>query len=184
MPITQQNGLRTLIQQELKELDLKWSQPGFCVTDGEDMKLLLLEHIRFHAEQNDGKSCEDCENREGEIQSLRQQLDDVLNAEPKMRTIAGSNAVTVFDECAKLLDSKQLDYGPDNIRDGGMAGVTVRMADKLARLKTLTKPGVVTTPIHESVEDTLLDLANYANIGLQLWRDIWPLTESALERKE
>jgi hypothetical protein len=45
------------------------------------------------------------------------------------------------------------------------------MYDKLARLNNLLDTG--DTPKYESLEDTLLDLANYAIIGLLVQRGQW-----------
>ena len=57
---------------------------------------------------------------------------------------------------------KHEDYGPMNIAGapgGAMNGLLVRMYDKLARLNNLV--------------DTVLDLANYAIIGLLVQRGQW-----------
>jgi len=54
---------------------------------------------------------------------------------------------------------------------GAMNGLRVRMYDKLARLNNLLDNG--NTPKYESLEDTLLDLANYAIIGLLVQRGQW-----------
>jgi hypothetical protein len=69
---------------------------------------------------------------------------------------------------------KHEDYGPMNIAGapgGPMNGLRVRMYDKLARLNNLVDTG--DTPNYESIEDTLLDLANYAIIGLLVQRGQW-----------
>lgn len=42
-------------------------------------------------------------------------------------------------------------------------GVLIRMSDKLARLVSLTRPGVVQQVSDESLEDTVIDLRNYAD---------------------
>jgi hypothetical protein len=69
---------------------------------------------------------------------------------------------------------KQEDYGPLNIAlapGGAMNGLRVRMYDKLARLNNMAdKSG---TPNYESIEDTFIDLANYAIIGLLVQRGQW-----------
>jgi hypothetical protein len=52
-----------------------------------------------------------------------------------------------------------------------MNGLRVRMHDKLARLNHLVDKG--DTPNYETVEDTLVDLANYAIIGLLVQRGQW-----------
>ena len=52
-----------------------------------------------------------------------------------------------------------------------MNGLRVRMYDKLARLNNMA--GKDATPNYESIEDTLVDLANYAIIGLLVQRGQW-----------
>jgi hypothetical protein len=77
-------------------------------------------------------------------------------------------------ELLELLYKKHDDYGPMNIAGapgGAMNGLRVRMYDKLARLNNLVDTG--DTPNYESIEDTLLDLANYAIIGLLVQRGQW-----------
>ena len=77
-------------------------------------------------------------------------------------------------ELSELLLSKHKDYGPKNISQapgGAVNGLRVRMHDKLARLNHLVDKG--DTPNYETVEDTLVDLANYAIIGLLVQRGQW-----------
>lgn len=86
-----------------------------------------------------------------------------------------SNDVDVIlNELAKIMYRKHKDYGPKNIAGapgGPMNGLRVRMYDKLARLNNLIDTG--DTPNYESIEDTLIDLANYAIIGLLVQRGQW-----------
>ena len=80
----------------------------------------------------------------------------------------------ITDELLTLLFKKHADYGPLNIAlapGGAMNGLRVRMHDKLARLNHLVDKG--DTPNYESLEDTLIDLANYAIIGLLVQRGQW-----------
>ena len=58
----------------------------------------------------------------------------------------------------------------------GWLGSVMRANDKMARLKAFAVNGKLE---NESVEDSLLDLANYALIGLVLWRDEQPKIEAA-----
>lgn len=84
----------------------------------------------------------------------------------------------LFDQAYDTLLSKHEDYGPDNIArapGGPMNGLTVRLWDKLQRLAHLTGQGN-REPRHEALEDTLLDLANYALIGVLVLRKQWPNT--------
>ena len=79
----------------------------------------------------------------------------------------------ILEDLAKILYKKHKDYGPMNIAGapgGPMNGLRVRMYDKLARLTHL---GDSDTPNYESIEDTLIDLANYAIIALLVQRGQW-----------
>lgn len=80
----------------------------------------------------------------------------------------------IIEKMRKTMLSKHQDYGPLNIAlapGGAMNGLRVRMYDKLARLNNLIESG--NTPNHESIEDTLLDLANYAIIGILVQNGQW-----------
>lgn len=79
-----------------------------------------------------------------------------------------------YDELAELLLKKHNDYGPLNISlspGGPLNGLRVRMHDKLARINNLIdnkrEPG------NEPLEDSFLDMANYAIIGLLVLRGQW-----------
>jgi hypothetical protein len=87
--------------------------------------------------------------------------------------------IKYFDEILSELKitmvRKHADYGPDNIAKapgGAMNGIVVRMHDKMTRLGHLYYKNI-DTPNYESIEDTLLDLANYAIIGLLVQRGQW-----------
>lgn len=85
-----------------------------------------------------------------------------------------SDVDTILNELRSIMMKKQEDYGPLNIAlapGGAMNGLRVRMYDKLARLNNMAdKSG---TPNYESIEDTFIDLANYAIIGLLVQRGQW-----------
>jgi hypothetical protein len=84
------------------------------------------------------------------------------------------NLDAILQELQYIMLKKHEDYGPMNISGapgGPMNGLRVRMYDKLARLNNLVDTG--DTPNYESIEDTLLDLANYAIIGLLVQRGQW-----------
>ena len=84
------------------------------------------------------------------------------------------DAETIVNSLLQTLYKKHEDYGPLNIAGapgGPMNGLRVRMYDKLARLNNLVETG--DTPNYESIEDTLIDMANYAIIGLLVQRGQW-----------
>jgi len=79
------------------------------------------------------------------------------------------------DSNVALLLRKHRDYGPKNIAEapgGPLNGLRVRMHDKLARINHLLDSGV--DPQNESLEDSFLDLANYALIAQLVIRGEWP----------
>lgn len=78
-------------------------------------------------------------------------------------------------ELHEVLVSKQADYGPASINGapgGPMNGLLVRIHDKYQRLIHLWQQDG--DPNHEAVEDTLVDLANYAVIALMVRSGRWP----------
>jgi hypothetical protein len=84
------------------------------------------------------------------------------------------DAHAIVYELLEILYKKHEDYGPMNIAGapgGPMNGLQVRIYDKLARLNNLIDTG--DTPNYESIEDTLIDMANYAIIGLLVQRNQW-----------
>jgi len=83
-----------------------------------------------------------------------------------------TNLGTIFAGATDLCLLKHRDYGSKNISEFGEFGVLVRMWDKFARLRNLL--GSDEEPNNESIDDTLVDIINYAAI-LQLVRSgKWP----------
>ena len=115
----------------------------------------------------------------GVIQEIEQQYPECTN-----------EMLDNFDKAYKLFCKKQHDYGDSNIRLGlalspstsdflannrlAQLGVVIRMNDKINRLVNLYKKDMVdASAVNESVEDTLLDLMNYANILSTLRAGKW-----------
>ena len=80
-----------------------------------------------------------------------------------------------YDKCVVLLKKKNNDYATDkdpfrNFRFSEIAGVPVekgimvRMLDKMSRVSNLLENGKEAQVRDESIEDTLLDICNYAAI--------------------
>ena len=78
----------------------------------------------------------------------------------------------VLNDLRQVLLKKQADYGYQNITDFGEYGCLVRANDKISRLKNLGKK---VAPNFESIEDSWVDLANYAIIALMLRRKVFEL---------
>ncbi len=69
--------------------------------------------------------------------------------------------------CAEMLEmfiKKHKDYGKGNILDTGQLGIAFRISDKLNRLKHLLANKQ--KPLHESIEETWIDIAVYSVIAV------------------
>lgn len=101
---------------------------------------------------------------------------------PKQRQPVSTNEIffeervhNLFEGLEKTLLSKHKDYGPGNIAQapgGALNGLRVRIHDKVARINHLLDSGQ--EPQHEALEDSFLDLANYAVIAILVLRKQWP----------
>lgn len=72
----------------------------------------------------------------------------------------------VQNEALKLFERKNRDYG-DSFARYGSIGVLMRLGDKISRLQSITKNGVVLVN-DEQVRDTLIDLHNYSAMAVML----------------
>tara|TARA_R100001594_G_scaffold97288_1_gene131515 strand:- start:2972 stop:3295 length:324 start_codon:yes stop_codon:yes gene_type:complete len=97
------------------------------------------------------------------------------------------NTCKEFDEITSemfnLFLRKQADYGPTNVGMGAevvdtdkkvkrsLTGLSVRMNDKIQRMLNLMLNNK--EPLNESIEDTLIDIANYAVMSLIVQRKLW-----------
>lgn len=69
---------------------------------------------------------------------------------------------SIQEEGLKLYTKKNHDYGDafdKSLDEDGLVVAKIRLKDKIRRFETLLKADAL---VHESIEDTLLDLANYA----------------------
>lgn len=79
----------------------------------------------------------------------------------------------VREKSKQVLISKQKDYGPGNILAFREVGVLVRVYDKVERLRNLLMNN--REPSNESLDDTWLDIENYATIARMLRAGIFEL---------
>lgn len=70
----------------------------------------------------------------------------------------------ILDEMQELYARKNADYGDSfaQLRKRYPNFVCMRIFDKLNRLDTLMQPGYEAKVVDEKLEDTLMDIANYA----------------------
>jgi len=95
-----------------------------------------------------------------------------------------SNAqLEIFEKAHKLALRKNNDYASaiDNIALTGPHGVAVRLLDKVARVYSLTTPGIEQKVKDESIDDTLIDIINYASFALMLRAGKWGDTKEEVK---
>ena len=77
-------------------------------------------------------------------------------------------------EMVDIVCRKQHDYGHKNITNFGTIGVGIRVCDKIARIKNLTKVG--DPEVHnESLKDSYVDIVGYSMIALMLQNESFHL---------
>ena len=91
----------------------------------------------------------------------------MIDEKTKMR-LAQMDAV--HEELRSTFAVKNTDYG-DSFSEYGPVGVLIRMGDKVKRLVSVTKNGVVLVD-GESLRDTAMDLANYATMLVMLLDEV------------
>jgi hypothetical protein len=86
--------------------------------------------------------------------------------------------MTVQKEAKELFEKKNADYG-DAFATSGTVGVLVRIGDKIQRLQSISNRGIQLVD-DEKLRDTLIDLHNYAAMGIMLLdeADNTPILES------
>lgn len=75
-------------------------------------------------------------------------------------------------EKSELYYKKNADYGNsfETLMDEyGLVALAIRLSDKLNRLKQLEKTGQQV--VDESIQDTLIDISNYADMGIMWLRN-------------
>jgi len=86
--------------------------------------------------------------------------------------------VDVMTKAFKLWQDRQRKYGRGNIARTGAMGCYIRAEDKMSRLRRVYIQGKGDMP-DESINDTWLDLLNYAMMGYMCTNNLWPGLESA-----
>lgn len=95
---------------------------------------------------------------------------------------------------AIICAERNLDYGPDNIAQGGLLGLVTRIGDKYHRMRSIVMKAGITladTPAQarekigrvvksERFEDIFVDLSNYGAIADIWYRDLWGYTHDVM----
>ena len=72
----------------------------------------------------------------------------------------------IHQEALELFKRKNKDYG-DAFAEFGLLGILVRLNDKIKRAITITENSISLVE-DEKIQDTLIDIHNYAAMGLML----------------
>ena len=72
----------------------------------------------------------------------------------------------IHQEALELFKRKNKDYG-DAFADFGLLGILVRLNDKIKRAITITETSISLVE-DEKIQDTLIEIHNYAAMGLML----------------
>lgn len=134
-----------------------------------------LDAYRQRAEQIDKQISDIVVTRGGESEKLLKIIIEhheslvhkLANLENKSDRVEHMRKIQL--EGLSLFERKNADYG-DAFAEYGTIGVLMRIGDKIKRSINITKNGVNLVD-SESLEDTLLDLHNYAAMGLMLLRE-------------
>ena len=82
----------------------------------------------------------------------------------------------------EIFSQKNHDYKPSNLAEFAEKGVVVLMNNKMSRLKNLIWWGAERKVKDETIEDSLLDLANYCINCYLMIRGSWPGTPQYKQR--
>jgi hypothetical protein len=88
----------------------------------------------------------------------------------------------VSTELLEMFLQKHADYGKGNILSGKELGIAFRIGEKSERLKNLLMSGSI--PTNESIEETFVDIAVYAVIGVLYRRQQFQKLEVKEEKKK
>jgi hypothetical protein len=110
------------------------------------------------------------------VKKFRDRLFSSKNNEPELWVEIACEAIGELRErnewsvekMTALLISKQRDYGHQNILQGGLFGVAIRLSDKIERYANLQRKVSTDSPRNESIIDTLLDMVGYCVIAEML----------------
>ena len=93
--------------------------------------------------------------------------DWMLEDEAQLSNTESTDFEKILQKMLETYKAKNADYGNSfdkTLNEFGLVAATVRLSDKMDRIKMLTKNEAKV--LDESIEDTLLDLANYSVMAL------------------
>lgn len=165
----------------MKQFNSSTTKEDLKDIEAHEKKLKEYENARLHRTRNKphlpnphgdgfaGCGCEICERTYSNIKKTNAKI-----TSPPL----GFEAGIIASKAIHLLVKKHEDYGPANISDapgGALNGLSVRLHDKVARLNNLLSNNK--EPQNESIQDTFIDILNYALIALLVIDGKWDTTK-------
>lgn len=146
------------------------------------MSLTENQKLRCAAIGRDMKEKQTAEEEQSKLGKVVKRIgcDEPLGVITEVKVLSAEEHYwAIHEEIRELHKTKGADYGTDedpfnNLRAAegfgipAWVGVALRMRDKMQRIQAFVKKGVLQ---NESIEDSLLDMANYAMLGLALYRE-------------
>ena len=158
----------------MNDLDVQMQELETWTNDFDTLPKILQDEIRRIEAQNRLKVIN--AKRPNELGSLDELPKDLQSAIRTSPNDEFNEAVQQkFQHAKAVLLQKHKDYGPKNISQspgGPLNGLRVRMWDKMARINNLIDSRA--KPKNESLQDSFLDLANYAIIAMLVLDNEWP----------
>lgn len=93
-------------------------------------------------------------------------------------TLLEEQVLAVMGKAFTIWKDRQAKYGPQNIAFTGALGCMIRAFDKVSRLRGVYLAGKGDTP-DETINDSWLDLLNYALMGYLCHNNLWPGVDNA-----
>ena len=167
----------------MKQFNSSTTKEDLKDIEAHEKKLKEYENARLHRTRNKphlpnphgdgfaGCGCEICERTYSNIKKTNAKITPT----PSPLQFA---AELIAQKAVNLLVQKHEDYGPANISDapgGPLNGLSVRLHDKVARLNNLLSNHK--KPKNETIEDTFIDILNYAIIALLVIDGKWDTTK-------
>jgi len=96
-----------------------------------------------------------------------------IESEPTSVKSEGTIFREITEEMAKTFEKKNADYGNsffEDLDDDGLVSSKIMLRHKFSRFSNLIRQGHIQQVKDESIEDTLLDMANYAILTVMWMR--------------
>lgn len=136
-----------------------------------------LSEFRQFSDKRYSKMCDKCRDKNSRAGTIKQNERRAKMHDTKLEELSSKEAQKtkiedILLEKSELYYKKNADYGNSFealMDEYGLVALAIRLSDKLNRLKQLEKTGQQV--VDESIQDTLIDISNYADMGIMWLRN-------------